>query len=202
MEHRGCIECPLISTALLLGLLATGCADSSGAFDVRNLAPEAARIQTADPGEPAAVAGITEAHNRVRARVGVPPLRWNPVLAATARRWANACVDVVAPRGMLDHSPITDEADAEPIGENIFATTAAVVDPRFAVEDWASEAVYYDHDRNVCSGGACGHYTQLVWSTTREVGCGVGSCPNLKFRSTLVCNYAPAGNWIGERPYP
>ena len=166
----------MIFTALLLGVLATGCADSSSAFDATNPAPETARVQAADSGEPAAVAGITEAHNQVRARVGVPPLRWNRALAATARRWANSCVDVVAPRGMIDHSPV-DEADAEPIGENIFATTAAVVDPRVAVEDWASEASFYDHDRNVCSGGACGHYTQLVWSTTREVGCGVGFLP-------------------------
>jgi PadR family transcriptional regulator len=46
--------------------------------------------------------------------------------------------------------------------------------------------------------GVCGHYTQIVWSNTREVGCGVARDSN---REVWVCNYNPPGNWIGERPY-
>ena len=152
--------------------------------------------------EPKAVAGITAAHNRVRARVGVPPLRWNAQLAEVARRWANACVDQDAPRGMLDHSSGRSDLFEGPLGENLHATTAPVAYPMQAVADWAAEAKDYDHARNACRGGAmCGHYTQVVWRTTREVGCAVGSCPRLRFSATLVCNYWPAGNWVGERPY-
>jgi len=153
-------------------------------------------------GEPAALAGITDAHNRVRAHVGAPPLRWSATLAETATRWANTCVDNQSPRGLLDHSPQPQNIADGPLGENIYATTARAADPIAAVQDWASEAVYYDQKLNTCSGGACGHYTQLVWSATREVGCGVGSCPRLKYPSTLVCNYSPVGNVIGQRPYP
>jgi pathogenesis-related protein 1 len=151
--------------------------------------------------EPPALAGITEAHNRVRARVAVPPLQWDEALADVARRWASACVDDEPPRGMIDHSPGRADGYAGPFGENLHATTAPVVDPAQAVGGWADEATHYDHARNACTGGECGHYTQLVWRSTRALGCAVGSCPKLRFRSTLVCNYAPAGNIIGQRPY-
>jgi pathogenesis-related protein 1 len=154
---------------------------------------------TRTTGEPATVAGITAAHNRVREQVGVPPLRWSADLAASARRWANACVDQAAPFGMIDHSP--SQPGKAPVGENLYATTAPRVDPLAAVAGWADEARDYDYARNACRGPMCGHYTQVVWRTTREVGCAVGSCPGLRFRSTLVCHYAPAGNIVGQRPY-
>ena len=198
---------------LLALFCATGCAgSSSGVDDVggssKSSTPAAggpAQPASVAPGvsagEPAALAGITAAHNKVRARVGVPPLRWSPALAETARRWANSCVDAQAPHGMLDHSP-DGVPGSVPLGENIYATTGPAADPLVAVKVWADEVVHYDLTRNTCSGGMCGHYTQLVWSTTREVGCGVGSCPRLRFPTTLVCNYSPAGNVIGRRPYP
>jgi pathogenesis-related protein 1 len=202
---------------VLLALVgAAGCAGSSSGVDggsgsSKSSTPAAggpaqpARERPVSPrpsaGEPPALAGITEAHNRVRARVGVAPLRWSPALAETARRWANSCVDTQAPRGMLDHSP-DGVPSSVPVGENIYATTGPAADPLVAVKVWADEVVHYDLTRNTCSGGMCGHYTQLVWSTTQEVGCGVGSCPSLRFRTTLVCNYLPAGNVIGRRPYP
>jgi pathogenesis-related protein 1 len=155
----------------------------------------------AGAGEPPAVAGITAAHNRVRARVGVPPLQWNAALAEVARRWANACVDREPPRGMIDHSSGRVEGFAGPLGENLYATTAPVAEVEQAVRSWADEAANYDYASNTCKGGVCGHYTQVAWRATREVGCAVGSCPRLQYRSTLVCVYAPAGNVVGQRPY-
>lgn len=152
--------------------------------------------------EPADLAGITAAHNRVRRTVGAPPLVWNETLAASARRWANACVDRVAPAGMIDHNPDRDASLGQPVGENIYATTAPKADPVVAVQGWAGEAKFYDRARNACAGGMCGHYTQLIWAATREVGCGIGHCPRLEYSTTLVCDYAPAGNIIGERPLP
>ncbi len=190
---------------LLLVALSCGCVQSAS---VAPRAAPAATQPTPQPrpanasAEPTAVAGITAAHNRVRARVGVPPLQWNPGLAEVARRWANACVDREAPRGMIDHSPGRSDLFPGPLGENLHATTAPAPNPVEAVDDWAAEAKDYDHERNTCRGGAlCGHYTQVVWRTTREVGCAVVLCPRLRFRGTLVCNYWPAGNWEGQRPY-
>ena len=43
-----------------------------------------------------------------------------------------------------------------------------------------------------------GHYTQLVWRATTEVGCAQASSER---EDILVCRYAEAGNYRGERPF-
>jgi hypothetical protein len=189
-----------VGLVIVLATFSDGCANPPASAAGPSPAP-ATIVSTPSSREPASVAGITAAHNRVRARVGVPPLEWNARLADVARRWASACVDAVEPRGMIDHGPGRAEGFPGPVGENIWGTTAATIDPAFAVEGWASEARDYDYASNTCRGSMCGHYTQLVWRGTGEVGCAVASCPKLRFGTALVCNYWPAGNWVGERPY-
>jgi hypothetical protein len=74
---------------------------------------------------------------------------------------------------------------------------------------WAAEASDYDYARNTCAAGkVCGHYTQLVWRATTRVGCATQVCDrNSPFGSRFptwqlwVCNYAPPGNYVGQRPY-
>lgn len=151
-------------------------------------------------GEPAALAGITAAHNNVRATVGAPPLHWNASLAATAQQWASSCVDQTPPTGMIDHNANRSTGFPYYIGENIYAAAGSTLNPAQAVGVWASEAAQYDYASNTCSG-VCGHYTQIVWRSTAEVGCGFAVCPNLQFGASLVCNYAPGGNVDGQRPY-
>jgi pathogenesis-related protein 1 len=68
------------------------------------------------------------------------------------------------------------------------------------VDRWASERTNYDYATNTCNG-ICGHYTQIVWRATRKLGCAVGVCQNLTYRTSLVCNYGPGGNVGGQRPY-
>ena len=41
---------------------------------------------------------------------------------------------------------------------------------------------------------AVGHYTQIVWPTTRRVGCATASN---RANDYLVCRYWPAGNVVG-----
>ncbi len=60
----------------------------------------------------------------------------------------------------------------------------------------------------VCSGGMCGHYTQIVWRSTQKLGCGIKVCTkNSPFGASfptwtyVVCNYQPPGNIIGQKPY-
>ena len=127
------------------------------------------------------------AHNQVRARVGVPPLAWSAELASYAQEWAERLIE----RREFGHRPVT------PLGENLFAISGGVSSPRKVVGVWAAEGKDYNYRTNRCRG-VCGHYTQIVWRETRQVGCGVARGGG---REVWVCNYDPPGNWDGRRPY-
>lgn len=43
-----------------------------------------------------------------------------------------------------------------------------------------------------------GHYTQIVWRDTQQIGCAVARTAQ---RDVLVCRYWPAGNRSGSQPY-
>ena len=127
------------------------------------------------------------AHNAVRAKVGVGPLAWSQKLADAAQEWANT---LLAER-RFDHRP------KSPYGENLFRMDGGRSTPQKVVERWVSEAANFDYKRNRCKG-ECGHYTQIVWRSTKEVGCAVARD---RSREVWVCEYAPPGNYVGRRPY-
>jgi uncharacterized protein YkwD len=127
------------------------------------------------------------AHNSVRARRGIPPLYWSDRLALTAHDWAA----VLIARDALVHRPNSRW------GENLYEIRGALATPAEVVEAWAGEARDYDYASNTCRG-VCGHFTQVVWSDTREVGCASARGPN---REVWVCEYDPPGNWMGKKPW-
>lgn len=148
---------------------------------------------------------LVRAHNRWRAAVGVPALVWSDRLAAQATAWAtwlkerNAC----APQ----HSP---DNPKNRTGENIFWASPVIwsdgrkerqeIAPAAVVDDWAGESRDYAYAANSCaSGRMCGHYTQVVWKGSREVGCDFAVCRD--GAQVWVCNYSPPGNFVGQRPY-
>jgi pathogenesis-related protein 1 len=140
--------------------------------------------------EPALFAGMLAGHNRARAALGEPPLLWSPSLAATAQSWAQ---HLRAEQCNMRHSR------ASGLGENLAWAAQQHLSPATVVKLWVDEAASYNRAANDCAAGAmCGHYTQVVWRTTREVGCGYASCGGSEI---WVCNYAPAGNVVGDRPY-
>src|ERR1019366_1801077 len=128
------------------------------------------------------------AHNQVRAGVRLPPLTWSPELAALAQQWAN---ELLA-SGKFAHRP------KHQYGENLFEIRGGRSSPTEVVASWAAEARNYDLARNTCRARAqCGHYTQIVWCNTKEVGCGAARLPG---REVWVCNYDPPGNWAVSGP--
>merc|ERR1719445_1064027 len=52
---------------------------------------------------------------------------------------------------------------------------------------WFNEFDRYNFSRRYQS--VAGHYLQMVWQSTRYVGCGFGACD---FGTMVVCNYWPA----------
>lgn len=164
-------------------------------------APDANPAGTPDApagiGEPPELAGITLFHNQVRAGVdtspGIPPLTWSAPLAATAAAWAAMCMDGGdGVNGLVDHNPGRSNGHPYYVGENIYGSGGGAT-AADAVSLWAAEVSNYNPATGACSG-VCGHYTQIVWRTTREVGCALYNCPGLTYGSTIICDYGPGGN--------
>jgi len=65
------------------------------------------------------------------------------------------------------------------------------------IDGFYNEKEHYSVDGKltgfVCSGGECGHYTQVVWASCSYIGCAVPCCPNLCTVLTF-CNYEPREN--------
>lgn len=158
--------------------------------------PAPAAPKKVEPQAVASAAVMVAAHNRWRAEVGVPNLKWSDKLATVAQGYA----DKLAAGGCklpMQHS-------GSRYGENLYwhrASTAVL--PSRPVDAWTeNEKDWYDPATGQCSapaGGFCGHYTQVVWKDTKEVGCGMAFCPGSG--QVWVCNYSPAGNIVGRKPY-
>jgi uncharacterized protein YkwD len=148
---------------------------------------------------------LLAAQNSARASVQPPAaymstLVWNSQLQSIAQNWADECIS--SNGEILDHNPNRSANYSTYVGENIFASTANITNMSQPVIAWDNEKIWYNLETNTCqSGEVCGHYTQLVWANTTSVGCGRSYCPNITFSYSIVCDYAPGGNYIGERPY-
>lgn len=139
--------------------------------------------------------GMTDRHNFWRKKVGTAPLSWSPTLAAFAQAWAKE----LARRGCeMEHRPDGGQWDGSKYGENIYWSSGMKNQPADVVDSWAGEIEFYDHSTGKCKGGVCGHYTQVVWKNTTQVGCGMARCGD---QEIWVCNYSPPGNYVGQKPY-
>lgn len=130
-----------------------------------------------------------DAHNKWRADVGVPPIVWSDDLANFAAEWA---VKKGEEGCNMDHRPNNS------YGENLFWSSGMEFSPQYAVDSWGSEIKDYHGEAVGATNSLVGHYTQVVWRTTTEVGCAAFRCGN---EILVVCNYNPPGNWIGQHPY-
>jgi pathogenesis-related protein 1 len=138
---------------------------------------------------------IVSLHNTVRAEVGVGPVRWSEKLAVYAQQWVD---HLVSTRCGMEHRPRSGKWRQE-YGENLFIGTAGRYGTPDAVRAWAAEKPKYHGNvlRSSPRSGA-GHYTQMVWQDTTQIGCATGRC---KGNLIVVCNYDPRGNILGQKPY-
>lgn len=130
---------------------------------------------------------ILAAHNAERASVGAPPLKWNTMLAMHAADYARQ----LAENGRLMHASREGRGiERENLSEgNLGWTTAQMVN------SWLGEKRLFHPGifPNVCTGdwSRCAHYSQMIWPTTTDIGCGEASGHGHKW---LVCRYSPGGN--------
>jgi pathogenesis-related protein 1 len=143
---------------------------------------------------------ILDVHNQERAAVGVQPLTWSNSLANDAQTWAQQ----IATTGIFNHldNQHTGPTCTGPCyGENIAGFFTSVSEPNGGQSRWAAEKSSYNGQTNTCTA-VCGHYTQMVWQATTEVGCATAppGAGGLQY-SILLCRYSPPGNYPGQLPY-
>jgi hypothetical protein len=160
------------------------------------------------------LACIVEQHNAVRAKVmsmmPLAPVTWNADMAKYAQEWTD--MTCMSPKHRSNPS-----LNGQRLGENLYASFGSIPDPmpgKAAVDGWAAEVACYTYgkfesgdkcDMNCTSqmnSDGCGHYTQVVWRASTQIGCGVTNCGSGRnMQTAVICNYAPAGNFVGMLPY-
>ena len=139
---------------------------------------------------------ILAAHNRERSQLGLPPLRWNASLAQSSQAWAKHLTET----GKFEHA---EERADQPVGENLWAGSKGYYSAEAMVDAWIREKRYFKRGLfpdNSLTGNVAdvGHYTQLVWKDTGQVGCALATGSR---EEVLVCRYSDAGNYRGETPF-
>ncbi len=174
----------------VLAVWATSEPDAADAAEAKVAAKPAAGTGSAVT--PQEADDIVAYHNKVRKEVGVGPVTWSKDIAQFAQEWA----DKLADSGELVHRK------KNKYGENI-AMAGGVIK---GAELWYSEKKDYKAGSAIPKDFGkfkAGHYTQMVWRKTTEIGVGKALVKKGKFAGqfAIVGNYNPAGNVLGDKPY-
>jgi len=161
---------------------------------------------------------ILDRHNDLRRRVakgleteGINPpqppasdmrkLVWNDELEMIAQRLVDQC--------SYGHDDNRRTFDEQYVGQNIGLSWSTAQSPEATVQNYLFVRVQKWYDEvstpgfnssrvglGYVSGTGTGHYTQIVWADTDEIGCGVTYYKEgERYNTYLACNYARAGNW-------
>lgn len=156
--------------------------------------PVAAGAQTALSG-----GDYVKAHNDLRAKHCVPPLKKSARLEQASREWAMN----LARRDAFEHDP--NKGD---VSENIY--TGSKTGSEFndaavhldAAASWYSEIKDYKFASSrphEDASGDIGHFTAMVWKSSSEVGCANVTFVKDGWNKVLsVCRYAAAGNDVSN----
>ena len=117
-----------------------------------------------------------ESHNRYRSVHGAPPVKWDSDLADQAQEYADRCE--------FKHSGMVN------VGENLgwgFRSMESVI------AAWYSELVNVDDFDTLDFAPDTGHFTQVVWRSTKTIG-----CAKAQQCALWICQYSPPGNYRGQ----
>ncbi|KAI0466671.1 CAP domain-containing protein [Xylaria cf. heliscus] len=128
------------------------------------------------------MSAILNSTNFYRGEHNATAVEWNETLSGFATDYLNG--DAVGADCKFAHS-------GGPYGENL---ALGYPNATASVEAWGNERAKYDFD-NPGFTEDTGHFTQLVWKSTTDVGCGRRLCGERGWY--LVCEYWPRGNIIG-----
>jgi len=147
-------------------------------------------------------ADCVKRHNVLRAQEGSSDMQlmtWNESLAGAARVLVEGC--------KFEHAfPPLPGTKLTTYGQNLFMVGGTGINVAGAIQAWYNEKKDHDYDTLSCAAGkACGHYTQVVWSSSNQVGCHYHYCkkkkPLIWNAVVFACDYIPPGNYRGARPF-
>lgn len=144
-------------------------------------------------------------HNAHRSIHQVGNLVWNDTQATYAQNIADKCVmvhDMSQGGGGYGQNLASWGSSESGATDNPTAMSNAIADWYGEISLFAGD--YGQENPSYPSTGEWLHFTQLVWKGSTSVGCAVASCGTDQtiFPGTYawltVCNYWPAGNYVGE----
>lgn len=121
---------------------------------------------------------IVDYHNKVRSQFGAGSLSWSDDLASYAQNY-------------LDKINCQFQHSNGPYGENL---AMGYSDLEKSMSAWFDEKSKYNWGAATFSENT-GHFTQMIWKGTTQVGCAQSKCSNGNY---LVCEYNPRGNVLGK----
>uniref|UniRef100_A0A0K0DVX1 SCP domain-containing protein n=1 Tax=Strongyloides stercoralis TaxID=6248 RepID=A0A0K0DVX1_STRER len=120
--------------------------------------------------------------NKYRALHQVPIVTVNTTIQKGAQDWANYLANTIQ---SLKHS-------SSGFGENLAYSSSSIANN--IVKMWYDEVKYYDFNKPGFTSKT-GHFTQLVWKNSKQVGFGITEKNGIVY---VVCRYFPPGNYLGQ----
>ncbi|XP_057679557.1 cysteine-rich venom protein TEL1-like [Corythoichthys intestinalis] len=141
---------------------------------------------------------IVNKHNTLRRNVkptasNMLKMSWNSEAAANAQRWANTC--------SMNHSTSSQRIiSTSGCGENLYMASNKN-SWSDAIQSWYDEVNDWRYGVGSVNGKEVGHFTQVVWYRSNQIGCAIAYCPNSDTKYFYVCQYCPPGNYQLTHPY-
>uniref|UniRef100_A0AC35U2E8 SCP domain-containing protein n=1 Tax=Rhabditophanes sp. KR3021 TaxID=114890 RepID=A0AC35U2E8_9BILA len=148
---------------------------------------------------------LVKEHNIVRKKHGAPALTYNKDLEVEAQRYAEVL-------GRKKKGLAHDMSNFKH-GENLFALRRdempdAAELAKLTVDTFYAEKKFYQNGvYNPAGLHDYGHFTQMVWKNTKEVGVGAVVTPakslmgTPQFRVVVVMRYSPPGNILSKKQF-
>lgn len=156
-------------------------------FYVNGQNPDIDRLSTTRPEVQKEIVDVHNIARRNASATNMLKMGWNSLAEKNARKWAQRCI--------YEHSKGEDRmADIGACGENLFMSSVPSTWSE-AIQSWDNEKYDFTYGVGPKSPQAMvGHYTQVVWFSSYQVGCAVAYCANQALKYFYVCQYCPAGN--------
>lgn len=168
---------------------------------------------------------FVDLHNTLRGQVqpsaaDMEYMEWSDDLGNLAQMWSDKCEWM---HGFTNFGAWYQSAEfrSKTVGQNLAREWGKWIQnkqggPEESVRRWFNEKNYYTFGKfaypmpsSMCRKEPCGHYTQVVWASSKKVGCAFKWCnkyfgrphPWVPGETVVTCDYHPGGNVVGQLPY-